>query len=716
MKKILKINSFLYFLFILITIVFITNWYDEINKDKLYNSNYGYKYSKNFTISSKVKIDSDTLKEIDNLSKQYNIILEKKVTDINNNNTIHYLNMDNYSNLINLFKLKNQDNIKGISTIKDKSNNYIIKKDFLNNDFHIFKLFNDYYNEQTNYTGEYKALYNSNNDLDKFISELSIILNTDYDNIFSNGFSITKTNQTTINKIYLIVTAIMIISLFIVDLYSIFKNSNNIGIYKLLGFSKYKIIKYQILEDLKYNLIISILMALITIIFIKNISILFILILILSLITIMLIKLIITILSVNIICKKLKIINLIKKQNITEKIIKFNLFFQVITFGIILTLSLFVGIEFKMLLNKKTELNSFKQYSEYAVFSQFYIGNDNDSLIGGSDDIDVAEENLYKYLSELNIVYVDFRNYFPKTKDEENYYNTLTENGNKKYNYGTIDFNYLKDLKLINYYTNEVIDVDSKTTNVIFLIPSSMVDELSKFKRFYYEYYDKNDNDQFIVYKDTLIPTLSPYIVEDNHYSINSPILKIITPNNIKIREVNVFGSGYDTSLKIKINNYKTKQDFYEEILPKLVELGLNDNLNIDTIFTYNELFSNEINTIMSNLTLLITVLLLLIFIYFYILFQTYGIYIKDKFREIAVKKLNGFSNYKIFKDYIINNISIINIVLIIVFYIFRNSYNVHELLMIQIFVNAINLLIIVLIIKIKFKDFIVKVIKGGEI
>lgn len=716
MKKNLTINNFLYLILLFISFLFLCNWFDEFNRNKLYNSNYGYNNSNSIVISSKVDLSDEKVENIMALSNEYNVILEKKViSEENNKTTIHYLSFNNLSKVCKLFNINCNDNdTKYISTYS--CNNCKVKNDFLNNDYHIFKLFNSYILEQSNYTGEYKVIFNDKKNYDLFIDELAKLLNVEKDSLIANGKTISKSNFEMIFKVYLISFIIVLFSIFISSLFETLKNSNKIGIYKLLGFSSCKIIKYNLMQEMKVALLITSVMFIIFNLFIPNNNIGFCILSLMVMLLIVILKMLVIISSTYFMNKNLKLINLIKHENITDKIIKFNKFFKILTFGIILTIALFLGIQMKLFIERKNEISSFLKYSDYAVFSQFYQGTDHDSLVGGSDELDESELELFKYLYNKNAIYVDFKNYFPKTKDDENYFKTLTPQGNKKYKYGTIDTNYLYDLNLINSSSKNKIVIDNKTSNNVFLIPKSLSDELENFKKFYYEYYDYNKNDEFIIYEDTEIPSLSPEIAANNHYLIKSPILKIITPNNVSIRQVSVFGIGYDTPLKIKIDKNMSKEDFFESIYDKLVELKLDDNLRYETFFTYDELFNNELNEIVRQLITFSTIMLLIFIIYIYIVIQSIVLYLKDKYKEVAIKKMSGFSNFKIFKSYILGDFLINSLTMIIIFTIFNSSYKLNDFLIIFVIINILEFIFNLLIIKMKLKNFIVTAIKGGEI
>ncbi|MEG1987095.1 MAG: hypothetical protein RR047_01360 [Bacilli bacterium] len=715
MTKMININKILYCVLIIIVFIFLCSWYDEFCRNKLYNSNYSYENSTKLVISSKINLDSKKIEEISADAKQYHILIEKKVLNKKNNVVIHYLNTEDYRLLCSLFNIKYSTNIDGISTT-DKFKTNTSKSDFLQNDLHIYKLFDSYYNEQYNYTGEYQIFYNSKDSLNKFIDVLAEKLEIDSSDLLISGNSLSKSNFEIFKNIYIICIIFIAFSIFISSLFSTFKESNEIGIYKLLGFSNLKIIKHKFLADLKIYLLITFVIYFIVNFFVQGNNIIFILYSAFASLIILFIKILISSISIFIINNKIRLINLVKKESLTSGIMGFNQFFKIITFGIILTISLFVGIQLKLFMDRKEELDSFSKYSEYAVFSQFYSGNDTGNLTGGSDELDISELELFKHLEKQDVRYADFRTYFFKTKDDENFYKTLTSNGNKRFRYGIIDYNYLSDLNLIDTNTKLKIEIGNNSTENIFLIPESLKLEVENFKKFYYEYYDKKDNDWFIIYEDSKIPSLSPEIAANNGYLIDSPILRVITSNNVSLREVSVYGVGYDTPMKIKIDSNKSKQEFYDTIYYKLFDLKLDDNLDINTLFTFGELFNIELRELQNQIITFVFILCLLLIIYIYISFQSFVLYLKDKYKEIAIKKLNGYSDIKVFINYIITNFIITSFIMIVVFLIFNKSYHPIEFLKLFLLINLIEEFLNIIIIKVKFNKFIVNAIKGEKL
>lgn len=715
MKK-LNISNILISISLIITSFLICNWYDEYNKNRLLNYNYNVKDT--IYISSKLDISQNKIEYIENLAKSNSILLEKIVIKNENNikGNYHYLSMEDLDELIINFNTSNIENSKkGLSTyLKDKQ--YIFIKDFLNNDYHNFLLFDDFFKQNTNYSGEYNVFYNNKVEYSKFISSVASYLNVSESELISSSFSKSSSNFEMIKNIYLIVILIIFLSSFILSLYSSFKKSQEIGIYKLNGISNIRIGKNIVFKSFILNFIISIFIFLFTIIIIPNRDFNFSITLVGAYLVILFIELFLNIISVILIIKKMKLSDLIKKKSLTSGIIKFNSFFKIIVLAITIVLSTIIMMNLKSYNERKNELKQFEKYSDYSVFAKFYEGSDFSNDVAESDELDIAELELYKYLNNYDILYADFKTYFIETQDEANYYSYPTNQGNKKYKYGTIDYNYLNDLNLINSNTNKVINIDKNFNSNIFIIPKSLESEMDSFKSFYYEYYTPKDNDLYIIYNDADIPSLSPDIAKETHYLISSPIMRVITPNNVEIRDVNVYGSGYDTALKIKIGDENDKIDFYNKIHQALVELKLDDNININVFYTYNELFSNELNNIKQQIATFTIVLSLLLICYIFVIIQENILYLKDESKAIFIKKLNGFSNYKIFNFQILNSIVMSIIVIILLIGFLFKSLSIHYLLICSLLYVLIEFILSIIIIKITMNRYISIAIKGGEL
>lgn len=717
MKKI-NIKNILILLSLIFTSILMCSWYDEYNRNKFYNSNYNYSYNKNIFISAKVDMSLEKIKNIVSIANSNSILLEKIVivNDKDKKGNYHYLSMNDLKELKDKFNISNSiSSKKGISTYLNDSQ-YVMFYDFLGNDFHTFLLFDDYYMNNTNFTGEYKIFYNDVDDYEKFMSEISSYLNVSTSDLMSSTFSKSISNFEMLKQIYFFVIIIILLSLFITNLFAIFKRSNEIGIYKLNGVSNFKIIKHLILNDLKMSILLSAIIFIITNILIKNHIIDFTLLLLISLIIILLLEFLLCIISVIIIIRKIQVSNLIKKKSLTSGIIKFNRFFKIITFGSIIVLTSIIITQLTAFNNRKKEIKLFDEYSDYSVFAQFYEGNDFNNMVGSDGSLDEAELELYKYLDNYDVIYVDFKNYFIRSKEEANYYSMPTAQGNKKYKYGTIDYNYLNNLNLINSISNKKIIVEKEYSGNIFLIPYSLSDEVESFKKFYYEYYDSKGNDLFIVYDDKDIPSLSPDIAENNHYLISSPIMRVITPYNVELREVNVYGSGYDTALKIKTGNTNDKIEFYNKIYSKLVELKLDDNINSNIFYTYSELFDAELNDISQQIITLTIILILLIICYVYVIVQENLLYIKNEYKNISIKKLIGFSDLKIFGEHMLSSFIVSIIIILIVIAFFNRYFNILYILTSGVIGLLIEFILSLVIIKITSNKYIVFAIKGGEL
>lgn len=717
MKKI-SINNILILISLIFTSILMCSWYDEYNKNQFYNSDYNYGYSNNIFISSKIDMTLEKTKNVVSIANSNSILLEKIIIKNDNNikGNYHYLSMNNLKSLTDKFNIPHYvSSKKGITTYLN-DNQYILINDFLGNDFHTFLLFDDYYENNTNFSGEYKVFYNDKKDYEKFITDISSYLNVSKSDLTASTFSKTTSNFEMVKTIYTIVTIIILVSIFVTNLFSSFKKSNEIGIYKLNGISNFKIIKYLMSKNLRFLTLISAIIFIITNILIKNNNLYFVLLLFIAFLIILLLELLLCIISVIFMIKKVQLSNLIKKKNLTSGIIKFNSLFKIIVLGIIIVLVSIIMTQLIAFNNRKNDLKLFEKYSDYSVFARFYEGNDFNNIVGSSDSLDKAELELYKYLNDYDIVYADFKTYFIKSQEEANYYSIPTTQGNKKYKYGTIDYNYLDNLNLTNSITNQKIEIEKNYSSNVFLISNSLSNEVESFKSFYYEYYEPKENDLFIVYDDKDIPSLSPEIAKENGYLISSPIMRVITPSNVELRDVNVYGSGYDTALKIRTGNTDKKIEFYNKIHPKLVELKLDDNINSNVFYTYSELFDTELNSVRQQILTFTIILLLLIICYIYVIIQANLLYLKNEYKTISIKKLNGFSNSKIFRNHILNSFIVSVIVILIVVAFFSRYFNLMYILISGIVGLLIELIFSFIIIKITANKYIVIAIKGGEL
>ena len=717
MRKI-SINSILILTSLILTTVLMCTWYDEYTKNNLYNSNYNYRNNDFIWIPSKANITPEKMNSIVSLAKDNSVLLEKNTIETNHNikSTVHYVTFDNIETLSDFFHIHSDiSGKKGISTyfIND---DFISIKDFLNNDFHVFMLFDEYDSNNTNFTGEYKIFYNDKENYDDFITELSAYLDLSKPDLNSSTFLKTTSNFDTIKSIYMICMIMILISIFVTNLFSAFKKSNEIGIYKLNGFSYWKILKYLVSKEFRNCLLVSIVIFVISCVMIKNCDIYFALLLLFTYMIIQLLQLLISAFSIVLILKTMKLSNLIKKEKMTTGVMKFNSFFKIVTLGLMLVLTSIVITQLINFNNRKNDLKIFEEYSDYSVFARFYEGEDFNDIAGDSELLDEAELSLYKYLTNYDIVYADFKTYSIASREEENFYNTPTREGNKKYKYGTIDYNYLDDLNLIDSATNQKIEISKMYNSNVFLIPKSLSGEVENFKKFYYEYYNQKENDLFIVYNDTQIPSLSPEIASDNHYLISSPIMRVITPNNISVREVNVFGSGYDTALKIKTGTKEEKTEFYNKIYPTLVELNLDDNINSDVFYTYDELFEVELNEVKQQIATFSILLVLLLICFIYIIVQANLLYIRNEYKTIAIKKLNGFSNAKVFGNKILNSLIISVVIMLVVIIFFHKYFNWIYILISGVISLIMELILSLIIIKITANKYIAEIIKGGEL
>lgn len=713
-----KLNIIFSFVIIILTILTACSLYD-IYQQKTYYPYYGKKSVQLLNIPLNSNISSNDLIGIINVASNNNVILEKVTTDSDGSILIHYVSLEKIDSLKAVFPRQNYNiSEKCVSTIQNSIDNQkcVLIRDFLANDKHSYMLLNDYISTESSLSGQYNVYYDNQTNLNNFYNDVSLILNMDVVKNANNSFSISQNSIEFITLGYIIIASILLIMLFFFNIFGVYKDSKIIGIYKLNGFSDFRIFRRLVKNYFSVLMWLSLISFVISIFVIKNINIYFVLILFIVLSFISILQILIYYLSVFIISRKIKLSDLVKNVSLTETIIKANILFKTITLGIIVIGILLSLVQFKIYNQRKHILSDFNEYSNYAVFSKFYMAGDSESFAGNSDKMDEAELELYKFLNNYDIIYADFRTYKTMTREEAFAFSQPTKNGYKRYKYAKIDYNYVNKIGIKDSTTNQNIILDENMDYNLILIPKKYEAELENIKLFYYEYYDKNETDTFMIYENKKMPTLNPDVLENGDYKIDCPIMKVLSPNNVILRSVSAFGIGYETPLKINLEKYANKFFFYNEIANKLVELELSDNLKSDVFYTIGEIFNVELLQL-SQQIIGITILISMLFIlYLNIIFQNIMLFFQSQFKKIAVQKLYGYSDYKILKSTVNTNIMFDSLVLFAIFIAFCKSYTILEFLLIYISVCSLDYILYDIIIKYKLKDFVSNAIKGGEL
>ncbi|MDD3392595.1 MAG: hypothetical protein PHE54_03565 [Bacilli bacterium] len=713
-----KLNIIFSLIIIILTIFTACFLYDFYQKD-IYYPYYGKKNIQLLNIPSDSNISSEDFISVMDRASNNSVILEKTTTDSEGSILIHYVSLEKLNLLKYILKTRDYSRSeKCVSTIQKSidDQNCILISDFLNNDKHTYMLMNDYIITGNSLSGQYNAYYDNQDDLNDFYNSVSEILDIDVTTNTNNTFSTSENSTEFIILCYIIIVGILLMMLLFFNIFGVYKDSRIIGIYKLNGFSDFRVFRKMVKKYFLLLIGLSLISFIISLLIIKNIDIFFIIILFVALAFISILQILIYYLSVFIISRKIKLFDLIKNVSLTETIIKANMLFKTIALGIIIIGVLLSLIQFNNYNQRKKILSDFNDYANYAVFGEFYMAGDSESFLGNSDEMDEAELQLYQFLNNYDIIYADFRAYKTMTEKEVFAFSQPTQNGNKRYKYAKVDYNYVNKIGIKDNVTHQNITLDKDMGYTLILIPEKYEAELENIKLYYYEYHEKKDTDQFIIYENDKMPTLNPNVVENSEYKIDCPIMKVISPNNVSLRLISVFGSGYETPLKINLENYEDENTFYNEIAFKLVELKLDDNLKADVFYTIGEIFNVELLKLSQQIIGITILIVMFLILYLNIIFQNVMLFFQSQFKKIAVYKLHGYSDYKILKSTVNMNLIFDSLVLLAIFIAFYKYFTILTFVFIYITVCSFDYILYNIIIKYKLKNFVSNAIKGGEL
>ena len=142
----------------------------------------------------------------------------------------------------------------------------------------------------------------------------------------------------------------------------------------------------------------------------------------------------------------------------------------------------------------------------------------------------------------------------------------------------------------------------------------------------------------------------------------------------------------------------------------------MDDNINSDVFYTYDELFEVELNEVKQQIATFSILLVLLLICFIYIIVQANLLYIRNEYKTIAIKKLNGFSNAKVFGNKILNSLIISVVIMLVVIIFFHKYFNWIYILISGVISLIMELILSLIIIKITANKYIAEIIKGGEL
>lgn len=552
--------------------------------------------------------------------------------------------------------VENTDTPILLSTDKDSQSDGIILDLFADNNIELMTL--KRYLQDHHLTGKLYFTFSENN-INEFNQEIKMQL-YDIDITLENN-DYQKSQSFIYDGLIIIINIIFAVSLFYYGSYHL----KEIGIYKLNGYDDYRIYMKLFKSVLFLSFIASFLMIILTIISVKNIHVLFILNLLKRVIIINVIILCISLILFYVI-KNYSVLNMIKGNNYAKALQRVNSIIRFIT--VTLCFCCFAVI-FCNINKYKHYQDTMKYWIEYQDLVQIKgIESDNiESLIHFPNEEKISDyKEFYKNIAadghywlkftKLGLENIVFHGKNLQDLQDNEYFKTEDFDLNVDFNFGTINTNYLNELNLIDLDGNP-IRIDEKETNQIMIMPKSKLGTQNYeyiLKVFLADNISEEEyplNIQYYIYDDSQQPQFFSFTIrdkDDEYYHLNSPFFRIITPNNILNYDIiDLFSSGMEGSIKF-LTKEKDITALEKEINKKLNDLTVTIRLE-----PLSEPFEEQIQMVKTELTISLFIMVILTTTYLFILFQTTKLYVIYHQKEIAIKKLMGYTIYQSMQHYI---------------------------------------------------------------
>lgn len=359
---------------------------------------------------------------------------------------------------------------------------------------------------------------------------------------------------------------------------------------------------------------------------------------------------------------KISIVNMLKNKKLTTEILVFNFFIKIA----IITLLIFIinqGVNnFDRIRNVfSTTFKQWEEVKDFAVIPSL-VNIDQDTL--NSKEFSKNQKELYDYFNDRGSILANFDEYSPGTRqmrmgETKFYYERDNVNVNPNY----LDRYPLYDLN------GERISISEEDESYIVLIPEKykkdegeILELFDKWKEIGFYAKSENQPNRIIWTKSnqklfSMEVDINP---NDNNYVVD-PIVHVITKNNVQLRSYDIILGISSVPFKIKVDDYKNPD---KTIIPVLKEYGYDKYIN--KILCINEQVASESKSVEDMITLLlISICVSSICLILVIIQNIYNFFDKYK-KNIAIKKIFGYTMSDKYKEYFMLSILSWAIVLII--------------------------------------------------
>lgn len=698
MKKI----SNVFLTFILFISVMLCGYLYQMETSKVYDLIHSYQINKVLRIPEGISVDKSLLHILEEMADKHGVIIEKMITTIEDQRLIknHYTNMqkDKLNQIFHALKWESTEpSSYKVSTLQeDGYDGYI--KDFLKNDYHRYFTL-DALSSESYLGGSYTILADDEHTIQSFYQELATFMGVEESTLYG-GVQESIFPYSFVLSAYFIVICILFFMVFLFVTFDTYNKSKRFGIYKLCGYTTLDILQVQWKKDAMFYIsFLAIISAIL--LCIPQVTLPFFLLVFLMIVGIAIVNAFLHCMIVKFMIKKVKYHDLLKNKSLTKTMSHVAIIFKSVSVGILSLGFVFASMFFTLTKAQVDRLEQFSKYANYGFFEGFDIGEDQSEMMNGKESkLLQGGLKLYKELYHQGVLYADFGDF---------------KEGVQKYNdlyIANVDTNYIEEFALFTP-EGDKIAIDTNSPKYYYLIPTSKRDKVEAIQSHITTLYP-GAQVVCMEYADKKLPTLNPNIGVDSAFMIDAPILKVITLENATVEDILAFGGYYDTPLKLKVK--ESKEAMFQKLLPLLEKYGLQDNLSIKNLVTYDDLFGQEIQGKKEQLSMLVTALAVLFLVIVCISFQGIVLYLKGHAKEIAVKRFIGTSPMTIFMKFLLENIIIMVLWFIVVGIIFKDQIYISTYLPFTIGMIMLDIAIISMTIKMKLRSFIITTLKGDQL
>lgn len=678
MRKFIKVFPIL--LLIIIITLFVMS--ADLSMKEKYTRYDGYNMSG-------INLNKDSFNEEKSITDIYEIAVKNRVImvktqfDLESNITKLYLSTENissfFSNYFNLTEIhKNPSGfIATFYSSSDEQSYYL--PDFLRNDkFEFHSLLFESQDNIYKY-GDYSIYSNNESNYSGYISDVSEYLDVPSESFLIENWGQLDTKSGLLYIAILVCIIVFSLTLFLVTVFSLYRESKKIGTLQLLGFNTPSLIKVFIRNNLNYVVFTAPILILLSTL-LPNVTISHIFFVILICLLVIIISAGITSISILIVIRKTVVSNVIKNESLTNFLTNISMLFKAavtVTF-ILLAVSLLPDFnEFNA--NRSNYLGN-KIVNDYAVFPSFKVDNE-------QSDKNENYLKFYKSLKDSNVdyLYSDFRSYTEGDSESEKYYEDSEMNGTA-FRVAVIDEKYIEKYK-IDYYDQEGNPQSGNFSRTFYLFPKSKTSVLENFieKMRAYNIRLSIESEPLFYYYDDAIYNFDTFAINSSKYHIKSPFIRVIG-DDLQVSYVDSFlgidvvGTGMNTALKFNIQ--QGKQETYAKLEKYISSSNLSKVIPYDNFTSYSDYLGTQNAALRTILSVLIVGLTLIALIFLFVIIQIFSLYIESHSSQINVKILLGFKKYDIFRDIIIWS-SLISIVPSIVFCLLLTYLNYANFLLV---------------------------------